>query len=104
MHRLVDDALERKRQLLALVADRAELVFHSVSQPQLLTTLEGFPQKAVNFGTDIPYLCTMAPCLLFGPGSVHDAHTELESISLNEVEEAVQYFVRLHNALMQHDI
>jgi acetylornithine deacetylase len=104
MHRLVDDALERKRQLIALVADRAELVFHSVSQPQLLTTREGFPQKSVNFGTDIPYLCTMAPCLLFGPGSVHDAHTEQESISLNEVEEAVQYFVRLHNALMQHDI
>ncbi|MCB2204868.1 M20/M25/M40 family metallo-hydrolase [bacterium] len=103
MHRIVDNAQQRREELLTLVGDRAEITFHSVSEPQLLTTVEGFEQKAVNFGTDIPYLTAMAPCLLLGPGSVHDAHTDHESISIEEVGEAVDLYIRLYHALSATD-
>ncbi|MDT8322592.1 MAG: M20/M25/M40 family metallo-hydrolase [Bacteroidota bacterium] len=99
MHRIVDNAQQRSAELVELVDQRAEITFHSVSEPQLLETVDGFALKAVNFGTDIPYLVTMAPCLLFGPGSVHEAHTPHESIAIVEVHEAVQLYRKLYNAL-----
>jgi len=101
MHRIVDNARERREEVIALIDGRADISFHSVSEPQLLVTVDGFPQKAVNFGTDIPYLASMAPCLLLGPGSVHEAHTAHESIAIAEVEEAVDLYVRLFNALTE---
>jgi acetylornithine deacetylase len=101
MHRIVDNAQQRREEVVALVEQRAEITFHSVSEPQLLETVPGFPQKAVNFGTDIPYLVSMAPCLLLGPGSVHEAHTAHESIAVAEVEEAVELYVRLYHALTE---
>lgn len=101
MHRIVDNAQQRMEEVVALVAQRAEITFHSVSEPQLLETVADFPQKAVNFGTDIPYLVAMAPCLLLGPGSVHEAHTAHESIAVAEVEEAVELYKRLYHALTE---
>ena len=100
MHRIVDSAKQRREQLLQLVGDRAEVSFHSVSEPQLLRTVEHFETKAVNFGSDIPYLHSMGDCLLLGPGSVHDAHTPDESIALREVEEAVELYIRLFKQLL----
>ncbi len=101
MHRIVDDARQRQEQLLRIVDQRAEITFHSVSEAQFLETVEGFEKKAVNFGTDIPYLCSMAPCLLLGPGSVHEAHTDHESIAFTEVEEAVALYHTLYHALTE---
>mgnify|MGYP002398125747 CR=1 FL=1 len=100
MHRLVDDAEKRRQQLVELLDGRADVQFHSVSQPQLLVTAEGFDTKAVNFGTDIPYLYSMAPCLLLGPGSVHDAHTDHECIETGQLDKAVQLYIRLYQTLI----
>lgn len=99
MHRIVDDADSRKTQLLHLIKERASVRFHSISEPQILTTVTGFPTKPVSFGTDIPYLSSMGNCLLFGPGSIHDAHCEDESILISEIEHAVDAFVSLYHAL-----
>ncbi|MFZ1729504.1 MAG: M20/M25/M40 family metallo-hydrolase [Bacteroidota bacterium] len=99
MHRIVDDAEERKRQVRAIVDGRAVVQFHSISQPQILTTVEGFAKQPVSFGTDIPYLCSMGKCLLFGPGSIHEAHTAHERISIAAINEAKELYIRLYHAL-----
>lgn len=99
MHRIVEDPEMVSRRLLDIIDDRARIEFHSQSHPQLLTTLEGFPSKSVSFGTDIPYLNALGKCLLCGPGSVHDAHTETESISLSALADAIDLYVRLFHSL-----
>ncbi|MBR9978597.1 MAG: M20/M25/M40 family metallo-hydrolase [Bacteroidetes bacterium] len=99
VHRIVDDTESRKAQLLHLIDGRASVRFQSISEPQILTTVTGFPTKPVSFGTDIPYLSSMGNCLLFGPGSIHDAHREDEKIRISEIEYAVDAFVSLYHAL-----
>ncbi len=46
----------------------------------------------VAFGTDIPYLRSMGTPMLFGPGSIHDAHTAEESIAKREIVDAVETY------------
>jgi acetylornithine deacetylase len=99
MHRIVDDTEVRRSQVLDLIGDRATVRFHSDSQPQILYVPEGFEAKPVAFGSDIPYLRAIARCLLCGPGSVHDAHTMDECISVAALDEAVELYVRLFQAL-----
>jgi acetylornithine deacetylase len=99
MHRIVDDAETRKLQVIDIVGDKATVQFHSISQPQVLTSVAGFPCKPVAFGTDIPHLTAMGKCLLFGPGSIHNAHTEHENISIAAMNEAKESFIRLFQAL-----
>ncbi len=99
MHRIIDDPTIRKKQVLDIVDGRADVEFHSLSDPQLLTTIEGMPAQAVSYGTDIPYLNVIGRCLLMGPGSIHDAHTESECISVSAMNEAVDGYIRLFHAL-----
>jgi acetylornithine deacetylase len=99
MHRTVDDSERRQQQVLDVIAERAAVLFHSISQPQILKTVEGFSCQPVSFGTDIPYLSSIGKCLLLGPGSIHEAHTQHESISVAAMNEAKQLYVRLYHAL-----
>ncbi|MBE0644728.1 MAG: M20/M25/M40 family metallo-hydrolase [Bacteroidetes bacterium] len=99
IHRIVDDSTQRRQQVLDIVAGYLDVEFHSTSEPQLLTTVPGFPQKAVSFGTDIPYLSAMGRCLLYGPGSIHDAHTPNEKNSVTAMNTAVESYIQLFHAL-----
>ncbi len=101
MHRIVDDAERRKAEVESIVATRAAVHFHSVSQPQILETMDGFPLVTVGFGTDVPYLKAIGPCLLMGPGSIHQAHTADEYISVEEMEEAVLLYKKLYDELLR---
>lgn len=101
MHRIVDDAERRKAEIESIVATRAAVQFHSVSQPQILETVDGFPLVTVGFGTDVPYLKAIGPCLLMGPGSIHQAHTADEYISVEEMEEAVLLYKKLYDELLK---
>ncbi|MCZ7557665.1 MAG: M20/M25/M40 family metallo-hydrolase [Bacteroidia bacterium] len=100
IHRLVDDAELRKAQVHELVRGEADIQFHSTAQPQRLHVLPGFEAKTVHFGTDIPYLASVGRCLLLGPGSIHDAHTPDEKISIEEIETAVNLYCTLYHQLM----
>lgn len=99
MHRIVDDPNVRREELLQLVGIRAQVVFHSISDPQILSIVDGFPTKPVAFGTDIPYLRSMGKCLLFGPGSIHNAHTPDEHIAIPSIHESIAAYIRLYHAL-----
>ena len=101
MHRIVDDAAARRLQVEEVVRGRAEITFQTISEPQFLETLPGFPVKSVNFGTDIPHMRPMGRCFLAGPGSVHDAHTDHERISISAMNEAVDLYVKLYTELLE---
>ena len=67
--------------------------------PLRLTTVPGFETCVVRFTTDIPHLTNWGTPLLLGPGSILDAHTAHERISVAELAQGVDAYVRLVHAL-----
>jgi acetylornithine deacetylase len=60
-----------------------------------LSALDGFETSVAAFATDLPSLTNWGAPYLFGPGSVHVAHTDNEHVSVAELEAAVSSYVRL---------
>ena len=95
MARLVspDDAVW---QTLARWADGRATIERGVTVPAVrLQTLDGFPTSVAAFATDIPSLTNWGTPYLFGPGSVHVAHTPDEHVRVAELEAAVDAYVRI---------
>ena len=63
--------------------------------PVRLGTLDGFPTSVAAFATDIPALTNWGTPYLFGPGSIHVAHTAHEHVSIKELAEAVSAYERI---------
>jgi len=77
------------------VEGRAEIVRGIEVPPVRLNTLPGFPTSLAAFATDIPSLDRWGTPYLFGPGSIHHAHGDDERVSVEELERAVDAYVRL---------
>jgi acetylornithine deacetylase len=60
----------------------------------------GIETAAFPFCTDIPFLTNWGTPLLFGPGSFHVAHTAEEHVTIKELEEAVDKYVRIAGACL----
>jgi len=69
--------------------------------PTRFEVLEGFPVKPVAFGSDAPVLKCFGHKILCGPGSIHVAHRPDEQITLQELETAVDNYVRMYMELSQ---
>jgi len=52
------------------------------------------------YTTDIPLLSRWGKPLLFGPGSIHVAHTPDEHIEVAELRQSVDAYVRLVRSLL----
>ena len=68
---------------------RAELEFGSYIPAQHFHTIPGFEVAPVAYTSDIPLLGRWGTPLLFGPGSIHVAHTPDEFIDVDELRAAV---------------
>jgi len=86
-----------------VVGERAE-VKRGFSIPPVHTHvvpgLENVPTSVVRFGTDIPCLTSWGTPILFGPGSIHHAHTRHEFITKTELLEAVETYARMGRILL----
>ncbi|KAL4776256.1 putative carboxypeptidase [Aspergillus nidulans var. acristatus] len=74
--------------------------------PQDLDTdVPGFEITTVNYGTDVPNLKVYeendVKRYLYGPGSIHVAHGDHESITVAQLEEAVKGYKKLINAALE---
>ncbi len=56
--------------------------------------LTGHAPRTVPFGTDASVLQSMAPCLILGPGDMHQAHRPTEQVSLSALAAAVPTFMQ----------
>ena len=74
---------------------RAELERGVEVPPVRLTTFPGFPTSVAAFATDIPALTNWGTPYLFGPGSVHVAHTPHEHVRIEELDRAAETYVAL---------
>jgi acetylornithine deacetylase len=98
--RLVTPSSAVKAMLEETVAGRARVEYMSAAEPVRMHAVEGFEREVVRFTTDIPYLSSWGRPLLLGPGSILDAHTDGERVSKQELEEAVELYVRLARTLL----
>jgi acetylornithine deacetylase len=92
MFRVVTDTDSLKRIIEETAAGRAEVEYTFACDPVFTEALEGFETEVVAFTTDIPLLTNWGKPLLFGPGSILDAHTSHEKISKRELVEAVSLY------------
>jgi acetylornithine deacetylase len=95
MARLVTPAEEVVERLRAWVGDRATLDVGVSVPPVRLGTLPGFPTSVVAYATDVPALTSWGTPYLFGPGSIHVAHTPDEHVRVDELVAAVDAYERI---------
>ena len=95
MARLVGPADEVEACLRTWAGDDASLDIGMVVPPAHLTALPGFPTSVVAYATDVPELGAWGTPYLFGPGSIHVAHTADEWIAVPELRAAVDAYERL---------
>ena len=104
MFRTVSDAAEVRRAVAPL--EGHVTIEHILEVPPVhLRTVAGFESAVFPYTTDIPFLPRWGAPLLFGPGSIHVAHTADEFVSIAELAAAAEHYVTLARALLEkHDI
>jgi acetylornithine deacetylase len=99
MFRTVSDAADVRRAIAPL--ERRVAIDHVLEVPPVrLKTVSGFDAAVFPYTTDIPFLAGWGEPLLFGPGSIHAAHTADEFVSIAELNAAADHYVTLARALL----
>jgi acetylornithine deacetylase len=99
MFRTVNDAAEIGRAIAPL--ERRVAIEHILEVPPVrLITVPGFETAVFPYTTDIPFLNQWGQPLLFGPGSIHAAHTAEEYIDIAELSAAVGSYVTIARQLL----
>jgi acetylornithine deacetylase len=101
MFRLVGDVKPVKKLLEKWVGKTAEIEYGSHIPAQKFETIPGFDVAPVAYTTDIPLLTKWGKPLLFGPGSIHVAHTPDEFIDVDELRSAVDAYERIVRELLK---
>jgi acetylornithine deacetylase len=100
MFRLVGDVNVVKDIVEGWVDGRAEITYGSYIPPQFFHTIPGFETAPMAYTSDIPLLDRWGTPLLFGPGSIHVAHTPDEHIDVAELRNAVDAYERIARSLL----
>lgn len=100
MFRLVGPVEPVKDAVREWAGDRAEIMWGSHIPAMRFHTIPGFPTASMAYTSDIPLLDRWGTPLLFGPGSIHVAHTPNEHIDVAELRDSVGAYERLVKALL----
>ncbi|RPI56171.1 MAG: M20/M25/M40 family metallo-hydrolase [Acidobacteria bacterium] len=68
--------------------------------PVVMPTVPGFDTATFPYTTDIPFLSNWGTPLLYGPGSIHVAHTDNEHVKIADLHRAVQDYGKLVKYLL----
>jgi acetylornithine deacetylase len=100
--RLVDDGNQTNESIQAAVRGKAEAIEVLRIPAVRLESLEGFETSVVSYTTDIPaFGGAWGRPLLFGPGTIHVAHTSEERIPKKQLAESVHLYQRMVRQLLQ---
>jgi acetylornithine deacetylase len=103
MFRTVADAAAIRR-LVSRLEDRVAIEEVLEVPPVRMMTIDGFNAAVFPYTTDVPFLDAWGRPLLFGPGSIHVAHTAAEFVSIRELHAAVGHYVTIARALLQREM
>jgi len=89
----VSSSLDEVKSLVdEIVGDEAKIEVINQCDPQRMVEIPGYANDIVAYSTDIPFLPNWGEHLLFGPGSIHHAHTFDEKISKESIHTAVHKY------------
>jgi acetylornithine deacetylase len=100
MFRTVTDA-RTVRTAVARLENRVSIEHVLDVPPARMTTVPGFEVAVFPYTTDIPLLAAWGEPLLFGPGSIHLAHTADEHVSIRELHAAAGHYVTIARELLR---
>jgi acetylornithine deacetylase len=100
MFRLAGDVAPIKKMVMDWARGHADVEFGSHIPAQRFATVPGFETVPVAYTTDIPLLSNWGEPLLFGPGSIHVAHTPDEYIEVDELRASVDTYEKLAKTLL----
>ena len=100
MFRLVTDVAPIKKMINDWAKGHADVEFGSHIPAQKFATVPGFETGPVAYTSDIPLLSNWGEPFLFGPGSIHVAHTPDEYIDVEELRASVDSYDRLARTLL----
>jgi acetylornithine deacetylase len=102
--RTVEDPDSLKARLETLVARHGgHITLWRGNAPQFMHVPAGAGSTVVAFNSDIPWLSNLGKPLLFGPGSILDAHGANEKIEKKELLDAVGTYVETVEKLLRGD-
>ena len=100
MFRIVGDVAPLRDAITKWADGKAELEWGSHIPAQHFHLIPGFDVAPVAYTSDIPLLSRWGTPLLFGPGSIHVAHTTDEYIDVEELRASVDAYERIARALL----
>jgi len=100
MIRLVSELEPMKQMVLGWAKGHAEVEFGSYIPAQHFHTVPGFDTAPMAYTSDIPLLSRWGTPLMFGPGSIHVAHTPDEYVDINELRASVDAYERIARHLL----
>jgi acetylornithine deacetylase len=95
LFRVVRKADDLRRLIEQSVRGRASIESEYSSDAMFLEQVDGFDTTVVAFTADVSILTKWGKPLLFGPGSILDAHTLHEKISKPELVAAVELYAEM---------
>lgn len=96
MFRLVTTPEDVQSRLADLLSEHKGVIRMARGNvPQFMHVPEGRPSAVVAFNTDVPWLSNLGQPILFGPGSILDAHGSDEKIGKRELHAAVETYEQL---------
>jgi acetylornithine deacetylase len=100
--RLVTTPDDVQAQLETLIArHHGRITLARGNEPQFMVVPAGEKSQVVSFNTDVPWLKNLGRPLLFGPGSILDAHGKNEKIAKRELLAAVDTYEQMVVSLLE---
>ena len=100
--RLVTTPEDVQARLESLVArHHGRITVARGNEPQFMVVPAGEKSQVVSFNTDVPWLRNLGQPLLFGPGSILDAHGKNERIAKRELLAAVDTYEQMVISLLE---
>lgn len=94
---------EKLRSKLETLVRRfdGEITLARGNPPQSMIVPDGAPSAVVSFNTDVPHLGNLGKPLLFGPGSILDAHGAEERIGKRDLIGSIDTYCQTVTALLE---
>ena len=80
-----------------------EIIENFRHDPIKFETFPGFETGIVSYGTDAPSMPNLGKKILYGPGSILDAHTENEHIKIEDMNKAVDDLVKIYKCILESE-